>query len=103
MLHRLYQDIYRPGPAISFLIHSYIYSTTKHKILKISHHNLLCSLDPPNQGWLFRVVGPKLINDTEYNWLHISKMFLDRYGVDWKEGDWIEGDLWQGEIRVIFM
>ena len=46
-------------------IHSYIYSTTKHKILQISNHNLLCSLDPPNQGWLFWVVGPKLINDTE--------------------------------------
>ena len=36
---------------ISF--HSYFYSTTKHKILQISNHNLLCSLDPPNQGWLF--------------------------------------------------
>ena len=32
---------------------SYIYSTTKHEILQISNHNLLCSLDPPNQGWLF--------------------------------------------------
>ena len=32
------------------------------------------------------MVGPKLINNTEYNWLHISDMFLDRLGVDWKEG-----------------
>ena len=38
-------------------IHSYIYSTTKHEILQISNHNLLCSLDPPNQGWLFWVIG----------------------------------------------
>jgi len=33
------------------------------------------------------VVGPKLINDTEYNWLHISRYVLDNLGVDWKEGD----------------
>ena len=55
-----------------FIFHSYIYSTTKHDIWQISNHNLLYSLDPPNQGWLFWVVGPKLFNDTEYNWLHIS-------------------------------
>jgi len=29
------------------------YSTTKHEILQICYHNLLRSLDPPNQGWLF--------------------------------------------------
>ena len=34
-------------------INSYFYSTTKHEILQISIHNLLCSLDLPNQGWLF--------------------------------------------------
>ena len=51
---------------------SYFYSTTKHEILQISKHNLLCSLDPPNQSRLFRVVGPKLVNNTKYNW------FLDR-------------------------
>ena len=55
------------------IIISYMYSTTKHEILQISNHNLLCSLDPPNQGWLFWVVGPKIINDTEYNWLHITR------------------------------
>ena len=33
------------------LFHSYIYSTTKHEILQISNHNLLCSLDPSNQSW----------------------------------------------------
>ena len=39
---------------IKKLIHLFIfYSTTKHEILQISNHNLLCSLDPPNQGWLF--------------------------------------------------
>ena len=70
-----------------FIFHSYFYSTTKHEILQISNYNLLCSLDPPNKGWLFWVVGPKLINDTEYNWLHISRYVLDRYGVNWKEGD----------------
>ena len=58
---------------LKFIFHSYIYSTTKHEILQISNQNLLCSLDPSNQGRLFRVVGPKLINDTEYNWLHISR------------------------------
>ena len=25
----------------------------KHEILQIKNHNLLCSLDPPNQSWLF--------------------------------------------------
>ena len=45
------------------------YSTTKHAILQISNHYLLCSLDPLNLGRLFRVIGPKLINDTEYNLL----------------------------------
>ena len=34
-------------------IFSYFYSTTKHEILQISNHNLLCSLDPPNQSRLF--------------------------------------------------
>ena len=45
----------------TFSLHSYsyIYSTTKHEILQISNHNLLCSLDPPNQGCLFWVVGLK--------------------------------------------
>ena len=33
------------------------------------------------------MVGPKLINDTEYNWLHISRYVLDREGVNWKEED----------------
>ena len=32
---------------------SYFYSTTNHEILQISNHNLLCSLDPPNQGWFY--------------------------------------------------
>ena len=32
---------------------SYFYSTTKHEIIQITNHNLLCSLDPPNQSWLF--------------------------------------------------
>ena len=36
------------------LIHiSYFYSTTKHEIIQIKNHNLLCSLDPPNQSRLF--------------------------------------------------
>ena len=46
-------------------IHSYFYSTAKHKKLKIINHNVLCSLDPPNQGRLFWV-------NTEYYWLHRS-------------------------------
>ena len=79
-------------PSTFFLIHSYIYSTTKHEILQISNHYLLCSLDPPNQGWLFWVVGPKLIKDTDYNWLHISRHVFG-----------LSGDLWQGEMRGIFM
>ena len=29
------------------------YSTTKHEIIQIKNHNLLCSLDPPNQSRLF--------------------------------------------------
>ena len=32
------------------------------------------------------MVGPKIINDTEDNWLHISRYVWDRE-VDWKEGD----------------
>ena len=28
-------------------------STTKHEIIQIKNHNLLCSLDPPNQSRLF--------------------------------------------------
>ena len=58
--------------------------TTKHEILQLSNRNLLCSLDPPNQGRLFLVVGPKLVNDNEYNWLHTSNFFL---GDDRKVGD----------------
>ena len=38
-----------------------------HPVLQISNHNLLCSLDPLNQGRLFWVVGP--VNDNEYNWI----------------------------------
>ena len=34
-------------------IFSYFYSTTKHEIIQIKNHNLLCSLDPPNQSRLF--------------------------------------------------
>ena len=34
-------------------IHSYFYSTTKHEIIQIKNHNLLSSLEPPNQSWLF--------------------------------------------------
>ena len=58
---------------ISF-IHNFN-STTKHEILQISNHNLLYNLDPPNQSKLFGVVGlgTKLVNDTEYNWLRISR------------------------------
>jgi len=64
------QQVYTPRNISYIFIHiSYFYSTTKHEILQISKHNLLCSLDPPNQSRLFRVVGPKLVNDTEYNWL----------------------------------
>ena len=37
------------------------YLTTKHEILQITNHSLLCSLDPPNQGRLVWVVGPKLV------------------------------------------
>ena len=35
------------------ILFSYFYSTTKHEIIQIKNHNLLCSLDPPNQSWLF--------------------------------------------------
>ena len=38
--------------------YSYFYSTTKHEIIQIKNHNLLCSLNPPNQSWLFWLVGP---------------------------------------------
>ena len=41
-----------------FHIFSYFYSTTKHEIIQIKNHNLLCSLNPPNQTWLFWLVGP---------------------------------------------
>ena len=39
----------------SFLVThiSYFYSTTKNEIIQIKNHNLLCSLDPPNQSRLF--------------------------------------------------
>ena len=33
--------------------YSYFYSTTKQEIIQIINHNLLFSLDPPNQSWLF--------------------------------------------------
>ena len=36
-----------------YFIFYIFYLTTKHEILQISNHNLLCSLDPPNQGRLF--------------------------------------------------
>ena len=32
---------------------SYFYLTTKQDIIQIINPNLLCSLDPPNQSWLF--------------------------------------------------
>ena len=48
---------------IHSFIHSYFCSPTKHEILQISNHNLICSLDPPNQNWLFWVVGPNLKNN----------------------------------------
>ena len=84
-----------------FIFISYFYSTTKHEILQISNHNLLCSLDPPNQGRLLWVVGPKLINDTEYNWLHISSY------VWWVrsclEGRRLSGYLWQGDQRDFYV
>ena len=32
-------------------------------------------------GW------PEVNYDTKYNWLHISRYVLDRFGVDWKERD----------------
>ena len=58
---------------IHSFIHSFIYLFT-YKSWDITNKQLqfTCSLDPPNQGWLFCVVGPKLINDTEHNWLHKS-------------------------------
>ena len=31
--------------------------STKHEIIQITNHNLLCSLDPSNQSWLFWLVG----------------------------------------------
>ena len=46
----------RNGMRIHSFIHSYFYSPTKH-VIQISNHNLLCSLDPSKQGWLFSVVG----------------------------------------------
>ena len=81
-------------------IHSYFYSTTKHEILQLSNYNLPCSLDPTNQGRLFWVVGPKLVNDNEYNWLHKSN-YVFGYVRSCLEGRRLSGDLWQGEIREI--
>ena len=38
---------------LSIFFISYFYSTTKHEIIQTKNYNLLCSLDPPNQSWLF--------------------------------------------------
>ena len=38
---------------IIFHIFFIFYSTTKHEIIHIKNHNLLCSLDPPNQSRFF--------------------------------------------------
>ena len=77
------------------LIHSYFYSTRKHEIIQISDHNLPCSFDPPNQGLLFWLVGPKLINDTEYNWLHIGKELIGRKEiVRWSVAGWDQRDFY---------
>ena len=40
--------------------YSYFYSTTKHEIIQIKNHNLLCSLDPPNQSWLFWLLSASI-------------------------------------------
>ena len=51
-----------------------------HPVLQISNHNLLCSLDPLNQGRLFWVLGP--VNNNEYNWI-IHQIHIC-FGNDWK-------------------
>ena len=43
----------------SFIDILYFYLTTKHELLRLNNHNLLCCVDPPNQGRLFWLVGPK--------------------------------------------
>ena len=43
--------------SIWFFFSSYFYSTKKNEIIQIKNHNLLCSLDTPNQSWLFWLVG----------------------------------------------
>ena len=58
------------------------YSTTKHAILQISNHYLLCSLDPLNLGRLFKVIGPKLItilniiysHDIQLGFSHLNQL-----------------------------
>ena len=36
-----------------YCFYYYFYSATKHEIIQIKNHNLLCSLDPPNQSRMF--------------------------------------------------
>jgi len=88
----------KPVNGLHYYSYSYFSSTTKHEILHISNHNLICSLDPPNQGWLFWVVGPKLINNTEYNWLHISRHGKELIGrkeiVRWYVAGWDQRDFY---------
>jgi len=43
----------RTQTSSSIFIFFIFYSTTKHEIIQIKNHNLLCSLDPPNQSRLF--------------------------------------------------
>ena len=48
------------------------------------------------------MVGPTLVNDTEYNWFHISSYVLDmKELIGTLEGRRLSGDLWQSEIRGI--
>ena len=48
------------------------------------------------------MVGPKLVNDNEYNWIHTSNSHMFWNIVrSCLEGRRFSGDLWQGEIRGI--
>ena len=47
-----------------WFINSFIfYSTTKHEIIQINDLSLLCSMAPPNQSRLFKLVDPLLANE----------------------------------------
>ena len=64
-------------------LHSYFYSTTKHEIIKIKNHNLLCSLDRLTKvgciNWLVHYKRMRIANKTMYI-VHFKHKNYDKSG-----------------------